>query len=98
MEVTFRKDEKQLDGTNIYEFSNNFEPLLLTINGTLKRIRRHDDTKKLALSYFLLQEPKAYKVYLADKFSYSSYYTGNISSFLDYHRQLNLILTTPAIF
>lgn len=68
MEVTFREDEKQLDGTNIYEFSNNFEPLLLTINGTLKRIRRHDDTKKLVLAYFLLQEPKFSRFYFLLKF------------------------------
>ena len=90
--------EKQLGDEEVYEeVSNNAASLLKTINAVISKIRKRSDLKSHKLDYFIMKAPKFTRFYLLPKIhkrlhnvlgrpviSNSSYYTENISSFLDH--------------
>ena len=73
-------------------------PLMKVIKSVLRKIRNRDDISDETLDYFLMNNPKLGRFYLLPKIhkrlhnvpvrsviSNSSYFTENISSFLDFH-------------
>ena len=92
--------EKQLDDKNVYkkvtkEVEGSLEK---TIKGVLGKVRKRGDISDSTLDYFLVNNPKLGRFYLLPKIhkrlhdipgrpviSHSSYYTENISSFIEYH-------------
>ena len=91
---------KQLDDKNVYKkVTKEVEgSLIKTIKGVLGKIRKRGDISDSTLDYFLVNNPKLGRFYLLPKIhkrlhdipgrpviSNSSYYTENISSFIEYH-------------
>ena len=94
--------KKQLGDDKVYEHlvGDVVSPLVKVIKESLAKIKRRGDIPKETLDYFLVKNPKLGRLYLLPKIhkrlhnvpgrpviSNSSYYTENISKFLDYHLQ-----------
>ena len=92
--------KKQLDGKEVYKKVNGEVegPLIKLIKGVLGNVRKRGDISDKTLDYFLVNNPKLGRFYLLPKIhkrlhdvpgrpviSNSSYYTENISSFVEFH-------------
>ena len=97
-----KEAESQLDNQSVYENLQGdvFSPLVKVIKECLAKIKRRGDISKETLDYFLVKNPKLGRLYLLPKIhkrlhnvpgrpviSNSSFYTENISKFLDFHLQ-----------
>ena len=92
--------EKQLGDSDVSEeVSDDPEPLISTIHTTIEKIRKRGDLKK-KIKLLEVKDPKCARFYLLPKIhkrlnnvpgrpaiSNCSYYTENISAFLDFHLQ-----------
>ena len=91
---------EQLGDENVYErvLGNSVSPLMKTIKSVISQIDKRGDISRETLDYFLINNPKLGRFYLLPKIhkrlhsvpgrtviSNSSFYTENISSFLDFH-------------
>ena len=96
-----KEAEKQLGDKEIYEeVCNDPEPLISTIHNAIEKIQLRGDLSADTIKYFMVKDPKFAHFYLLPKIhkrlydvpgrpviSNCSYYTENISSFLDFHLQ-----------
>ena len=96
-----KEAEKQLRDKDVYEeVCNDAEPLISTIHKATEKIRKKGDLYADTIKYFMVKDPKFARFYLLPKIhkrlhdvpgrpviSNCSYYTENISSFLDFHLQ-----------
>ena len=95
-----KEAQMQLDDHNIYEKVGGevISPLIKVIKNCIGEIYKRGDIPKETLDYFLVNNPKIGRFYLLPKIhkrlenvpgrpviSNSSFYTENISSFLDFH-------------
>ena len=92
---------KQLEDREVYEeVPNNPSVLVNTIIKALEKICLHGDSSSDTLNYFVVEDPEFARFYLSPKIhkrlhdvpgrpviSNCSFYTENISLFLDYHLQ-----------
>ena len=92
---------KQLEDKEVYmEVPNDSSALVSTIFKSLEKIRKRGDLSQDTLNYFWVKDPKFARFYLLPKIhkrlhdvpgrpviSNCSFYTENISSFLDFHLQ-----------
>ena len=91
---------EQLGNGNVYEplQGDTVSPLIKVVKSCLAKIQRRGDISNETLDFFLTENPKLGRFYLLPKIhkrlhsvpgrpviSNSSYYTENISAFLDYH-------------
>ena len=97
-----KEAETQLSDPLVYENieGDAVSPLIKTIKTCLAKIARRGDISKEALDYFLVPNPKLGRLYLLPKIhkrlhnvpgrpviSNSSFFTENISTFIDHHLQ-----------
>ena len=96
-----KEAKKQLGDSDVYEkVPDDPEPLISTIHRTIEKIRKRGDLKKETIKYFEVKDTKFARFYLLPKIhkrlnnvpgrpaiSNCSYYTENISAFLDFHLQ-----------
>ena len=96
-----KEANKQLYDREVYEeVSNDPNALMNTVMKALEKIRLRGDLSSDTLNYFLVKDPKFARFYLLPKIhkclhdvpgrpviSNCSFYTENISSFLDHHLQ-----------
>ena len=97
-----KEAELQLGDIEVYEklSSDSVSPLIREIKNCLAKINKRGDISKETLDYFLVDNPKVGRFYLLPKIhkrlenvpgrpviSNSSFYTENISTFLDFHFQ-----------
>ena len=96
-----KEAEKQLGDSDVSEeVPDDPEPLISTIHRTTTKFRKRGDLKKKNIKYFEVKDPKFARFYLLPKIhkrlntvpgrpviSNCSYYTENISAFLDFHLQ-----------
>ena len=93
-----KKAEKKLGDSDVdEEVPDDPEPLISTIHRTIEKIRKRGDLKKETINYFEVKDPKFARFYLLHKrlnnvpgrpvTSNCSYYTENISTFLDFDLQ-----------
>ena len=95
-----REAESQLGDTNVYEelAGDSISPLIKVVKKCLNKINKRGDIPKEKLDFFLVERPKLGRFYLLPKIhkrlynvpgrpviSNSSFYTENISAFLDSH-------------
>ena len=95
-----KEAESQLSDENVYErlVDDNVSTLVQTIKSCLNKINDRGDISQETLDYFLVNNPKLGRFYLLPKIhkrlydvpgrpviSNSSFYTENISAFLDFH-------------
>ncbi|XP_066911610.1 uncharacterized protein [Clytia hemisphaerica] len=94
-----REAESQLGDESVYEkLSGDASPLIEVVKSCIDSIDKRGDIPRDTLDYFLVENPKIGRFYLLPKIhkrlyrvpgrpviSNSSYYTENISAFLDFH-------------
>ena len=97
-----KEAESQLGDENVYEklHGDSVSPLIKVIKSALSKIQKRGDISNETLDYFLTTDPKLGRFYLLPKIhkrlynvpgrpviSNSSFFTENISAFLDFHLQ-----------
>ena len=97
-----KEAESQLGDRNVYEKlkGDSVSPLIKVIKSALSKIQKRGDISNETLDYFLTKDPKLGRFYLLPKIhkrlhnvpgrpviSNSSFFTENISAFLDFHLQ-----------
>ena len=63
-----KEAEKQLGDSDVYEdVPDDAEPLISTIHGTIEKIKKRGDLKKVSIKYFEVKDPKFARFYLLPK-------------------------------